>query len=636
MTKAQQLSSDKIFVIDFDSTLVQVEALDELASLSLKNSPQRDAVVAQIRDITRQGMEGQISIGDSLRERVALLQANRSHVEQLTKQLKKRISRSFLRNKAFLRKYSKNIYIMTSGFREYVIPVITDLGLREENVFANSFIFDSKGRIIGLDTSNILSQERGKVEQLKRLRLKGDVYVIGDGMTDYQMKESGLVKEFIAFTENVSRQIVIDSADRIAKSFDEVLYAKRLPMNVSYPKSKIKVLLLEGIHPLAVEMLRAEGFSVETRADALDESTLAKELADVSILGIRSKTRITPLALKNARKLLAVGAFCIGTEQIDLSACSQQGVIAFNAPYSNTRSVVELALGEIIMLMRRIFESSTALHTGKWIKSASGCFEIRGKKLGIVGYGNIGSQLSVLAEALGLDVYYYDIVERLALGNAKKCRSLEELLGLADIVTLHVDGRSSNRNLMGEKQFAAMKPGAIFLNLSRGHIVEISALTKAIKDGRVAGAAVDVFPHEPHSNKEEFLSELRGLPNVILTPHIGGSTLEAQRNIGEYVAARMIEYINNGSSFSSVNFPVIQLPSLQKAHRFLHIHHNVPGILAEINGILAKGKINILGQYLKTNEHIGYVITDVDKKYNSKIIDDLKSVTDTIKFRVLY
>lgn len=636
MTKAQQLSSDKIFVIDFDSTLVQVEALDELASLSLKNSPQRDAVVAQIRDITRQGMEGQISIGDSLRERVALLQANRSHVEQLTKQLKKRISRSFLRNKAFLRKYSKNIYIMTSGFREYVIPVITDLGLREENVFANSFIFDSKGRVIGLDTSNILSQERGKVEQLKRLRPKGDVYVIGDGMTDYQMKESGLVKEFIAFTENVSRQIVIDSADRVAKSFDEVLYAKRLPMNVSYPKSKIKVLLLEGIHPLAVEMLRAEGFSVETRADALDESTLAKELADVSILGIRSKTRITPLALKNARKLLAVGAFCIGTEQIDLSACSQQGVIAFNAPYSNTRSVVELALGEIIMLMRRIFESSTALHTGKWIKSASGCFEIRGKKLGIVGYGNIGSQLSVLAEALGLDVYYYDIVERLALGNAKKCRSLEELLGLVDIVTLHVDGRSSNRNLMGEKQFAAMKPGAIFLNLSRGHIVEISALTKAIKDGRVAGAAVDVFPHEPHSNKEEFLSELRGLPNVILTPHIGGSTLEAQRNIGEYVAARMIEYINNGSSFSSVNFPVIQLPSLQKAHRFLHIHHNVPGILAEINGILAKGKINILGQYLKTNEHIGYVITDVDKKYNSKIIDDLKSVTDTIKFRVLY
>lgn len=628
--------NDKTFIIDFDSTLVQVEALDELASIALRNHPECDETVARIREITRQGMEGEISISESLHQRLGLLQANRVHVDTLVKQLKKHISPSFKRNKTFFKKFSKNIYIMTSGFREYVIPVVKELGIKAENVFANSFEFDKAGNITGLDNSNVLAHERGKVEQLKKLKPRGDVYVIGDGLTDYQMKESGLVKEFIAFTENIARQIVIDSADRVAKSFEEVLYAENLPMKVSYPKSKIKVLLLEGIHPLAVETLRAEGFSVETRTEALDEAELARELADVSILGIRSKTRVTAGALKNAKKLLAVGAFCIGTEQIDLAACSERGVIAFNAPYSNTRSVVELAIGEVIMLMRRTFESSTGLHAGKWQKTASGCFEIRGKKLGIVGYGNIGAQLSVLAESLGLEVYYYDIVEKLALGNAKKCKTLDELLQIADIVTLHVDGRQSNRNLMGEDEFQLMRKGSIFLNLSRGHIVDIAALAKAVKSGRVAGAAVDVYPYEPLSNKEEFVSELRGLPNVILTPHVGGSTLEAQRNIGEYVAARMIEYINNGSSFSSVNFPNIQLPLLQRAHRFLHIHNNVPGILAEINRILADGKINILGQYLKTNEQIGYVITDVNKKYNDKIVDELRKVHDTIKFRVLY
>jgi D-3-phosphoglycerate dehydrogenase len=633
---AQKQKSDKTFIIDFDSTLIEVEALDELAAISLKESPDGESAAAEIREITRQGMEGEISIAESLRRRLALLNANQSHLELLTKQLKRRISPSFKRNKAFLKRFADNIFVVTSGFREYVIPVVKELGLKAEHVYANSFTFDRQGKITGLDTSNVLSQERGKVEQLRRIKPRGDVYVIGDGLTDYQMKESGLVKEFIAFTENVARQIVIDSADRVAKSFDEVLYAERLPMKVSYPKSKIKVLLLEGIHPLAIQNLRAEGFSVETNTDALDEADLKKALKDVSILGIRSKTKVTEAALKDAKKLLAVGAFCIGTEQIDLNACCKRGIVAFNAPYSNTRSVVELALGEIIMLMRRIFESSTGLHAGKWQKSASGCFEIRGKKLGIVGYGNIGAQLSVIAESLGLEVYYHDVVEKLALGNAKKCRTLNELLSVADIVTLHVDGRQSNRNLFGEKEFQAMKTGAVFLNLSRGHIVDIEALVRNIKNGRVAGAAVDVFPKEPNSNKEEFLSELRGLPNVILTPHIGGSTLEAQRNIGEYVATRMIEYINSGSSFSSVNFPNIQLPSLQRAHRFLHIHNNVPGILAEINRILAKGKINILGQYLKTNEQIGYVITDVNKKYNDKIVEELKSVDHTIKFRVLY
>lgn len=630
------MKTERSYIIDFDSTIIQVEALDELAALALKGSPDADSIVKKIQDITRRGMEGQITINESLHERLSLLKANKKHIEALVKVLKKKLTPSFSRNRAFLKKHARNIYVFTSGFKDYVLPIVKELGLKAENTFANSFEYDSKGNIVGFDLNNHLAHARGKISQLQALKLKGKICVIGDGYTDYEMKESGLVDQFIAFTENVYRDVVAQNADHVARSLDEVLYLHHQPMKLSYPKSKIKVLLLEGVHPCAIEALQREGLSVETRAEALDEADLCKAIADVSLLGIRSKTRVTEAVLKSAPKLMAVGAFCIGTEQVQGEACALHGVPVFNAPYSNTRSVVELALGEMIMLMRRIFEVSTGLHAGKWTKSASGCFELRGKRLGIVGYGNIGSQLSVLAESMGMEVYYYDIVERLALGNARKCRTLHELLERSDVVTLHVDGRGSNKNMMGEKEFAAMKKGAVFLNLSRGHVVSIPALVHALKSGQLGGAAVDVYPAEPLSNKEEFISELRGLANVILTPHIGGSTLEAQKNIGDYVAQRLMDYVNTGSSFGSVNFPNIQLPPLNKAHRLLHIHRNVPGILAEINSTLAKGKINILGQYLKTTEHIGYVITDVNKQYSPQIIQELKNVHDTIKFRVLY
>lgn len=409
-----------------------------------------------------------------------------------------------------------------------------------------------------------------------------------------------------------------------------------MSMKTSYPKNKIKVLLLENIHPRAKALFEGEGFQVESRSEALDEAELIEAAQDAMLLGIRSKTRVTERVIKECPRLMAIGAFCIGTDQIALDRASICGVAAFNAPYSNTRSVVELALGEIIMLMRRTVEANSALHAGKWLKTASGCFEVRGKKLGVIGYGNIGAQLSVLAENLGMEVYYYDVVEKLALGNARRCRTLNELLAVSDVVTLHVDGRPTNKNFFGASQFEAMKPGAIFLNLSRGAIVDLDALVKALQSQKIAGAAVDVFPYEPKSNAEEFLSPLRGMPNVILTPHIGGSTLEAQENIGDYVATRLIEYVNSGSTFGSVNFPQLQLSGLENAHRLLHIHNNVPGILAQINGILAEHHSNILGQHLKTNEHIGYVITDVNQQYDSNVIAALKAIPHTIKFRVLY
>ncbi|OXV05122.1 hypothetical protein Egran_07110 [Elaphomyces granulatus] len=322
-------------------------------------------------------------------------------------------------------------------------------------------------------------------------------------------------------------------------------------MSISYPKNRIKVLLLENIHKDAYDLFKTEGYQVETFSKSPDEKELAQKIKDISILGIRSKTNITEKVLQNADKLLAVGAFCIGTNQIDLDACSRRGIIAFNAPFSNTRSVVELAIGEIIMLMRGIFDKSVQLHKGIWDKSSAGSFEVRGKKLGIIGYGKIGSQLSVLAEDLGMEVFYYDVLEKLALGNAKKCITLKELLKKSDIITVHVDGSLQNTDMIGEQEFKSMKEGVIFLNLSRGFVVDIIALTKYIKSGKIKGAAIDVFPEEPESNGNDFTSGLQDLQNVILTPHIGGSTDEAQKNIANFVPSKIIDFINSGNSYYS-------------------------------------------------------------------------------------
>ena len=393
---------------------------------------------------------------------------------------------------------------------------------------------------------------------------------------------------------------------------------------------------IRNVHPVAIEMMKLEGFNVESYPAGLEEAELCEKIKNVSVLGIRSKTQVTAAVLDNATRLMAIGAFCIGTNQIDLKKATKKGIAVFNAPFSNTRSVVELAIAEIIMLMRNIPDKSAKMHKGQWDKSAKGSFEIRGKKLGIVGYGNIGAQLSVLAENLGMQVYYYDREEKLALGNATKCKSLKELLALADAITLHIDGRDSNTNLIGTEEFALMKKGVIFLNLSRGHVVDVKALRESIVSGKVGGCALDVFPYEPINNNEEFVSELRGLANTILSPHIGGSTAEAQENIGNFVPGKMMDYINTGSTSNSVNFPNLTLPTLENAHRLIHIHNNVPGILAKINKVLADNEINIAGQYLKTNEQIGYVITDINKEYNKEVIKELRAIEHTIKFRVLY
>ena len=409
-----------------------------------------------------------------------------------------------------------------------------------------------------------------------------------------------------------------------------------MPNKLSYPKSRMQVLLLENVHPVAVELFEAQGYQVESLKGALNEDELIERIKTVSILGIRSKTQVTQRVLDNAPKLLTVGAFCIGTNQIDLRAATEKGVAVFNAPYSNTRSVVELALAEMILLMRQVPDKSAQLHQGVWDKSASGSHEVRGKTLGLIGYGSIGTQLSVLAESLGMRVVFYDIAERLALGNATQCKSMREVLEQSDIVSLHVDGRASNANLIGASELASMRDGAILINLSRGHVVDIDALRDALESGRLRGSAVDVFPYEPATNDEMFTSPLCGIRNTILTPHIGGSTLEAQENIGNFVPKKIFDFIDAGNTSNSVNFPELILPQLTNAHRVLHIHRNVPGILAQINQIFADHQINIVGQYLKTNDQIGYVITDIAAAYTDDVIQQLRSIENTIRLRLLY
>ncbi len=630
------MENKKIFIIDFDSTFTKVEALDELGEISLKDHPEKAQRLQAIVDLTNSGMEGKSSFAENLTKRIDLLKANKSHLPLLVEKLKTKVSDSFIRNRDFLENYADSIMIISSGFKEFITPVVTAFGIKEENIFANTFIYDAEGNIIGCDKANPLSQDKGKIHQVKNMNLTGEIFVIGDGYTDYEIKEAGLADKFYAFTENVARPAVLAKAEFVAPSLDEILYQNNLPRATSYPKSRINVLLLENVHTEGHRIFKTEGYTVEIFSGGLDEDELCEKIKNVSILGIRSKTQVTKKVLEHANKLLAVGAFCIGTNQIDLKECLRRGVAVFNAPYSNTRSVVELAIGEIIMLMRGTIAKSNQMHAGIWDKSAKNSNEIRGKKLGIVGYGNIGSQLSVLAEAMGMEVYYYDVVEKLQLGNAKKCQTLNELLALADVVSLHIDGRGSNKNIFGKAQFEAMKPNAIFLNLARGPVIDIEPLIANVKNGRIRGVGIDVFPYEPKNNDEGFVNELCNLPNVILTPHIGGSTEEAQFNIAQFVPNRIMEYVNTGNTFQSVNFPNIQLPELHNAHRLIHLHDNVPGILAQINNIFAKHNINILGQYLKTNETVGYVITDIEKGYGEKLLDDMKAIANTIKFRMLY
>ncbi len=407
--------------------------------------------------------------------------------------------------------------------------------------------------------------------------------------------------------------------------------------DTSFPRAKIKVLLLENIADSAAEELRSAGYvNIERVGGALTEQELARAVKGVHLLGIRSKTRVTPRVIQNADKLLGIGAFCIGVNQIDLAAATERGVAVFNAPHANTRSVAELVIGLSVMLIRRITDKNAAAHRGEWLKEAKGSFELRGKTLGIIGYGNIGSQVSILAESMGMQVIYFDIATKLPHGNAKQERDLRDLLKRSHIVTLHVPSHPTTRNMINAETLRSMRKGAILINHSRGDVVDIDALRRSLVSGRLGGAAIDVFPEEPEKNGDPFTSELQGLPNVILTPHIGGSTEEAQANIGLDVTAKLIKYLDFGTSEGSHSVPPVSLPPQAGTHRILHIHRNIPGVLGEMNSKLSKKGINIVGQYLNTNAEIGYVILDIESKLSRQAIDLLKDVAGTVKLRMVY
>ena len=397
----------------------------------------------------------------------------------------------------------------------------------------------------------------------------------------------------------------------------------------------MKALLLENIHPDAARLLEGEGIEVETRKGALDENELIEALEGVDLLGIRSKTMVTRRVLEARPDLISVGAFSIGTNQIDLDAAAETSTVVFNAPYSNTRSVVELALGEIINLARHIGDHNRKMHDGLWDKTAKGSHEVRGRTLGIVGYGNIGSQLSVLAESVGMRVYFYDIVDRLALGNAVRCSTLEELLETVETVSVHVDGRAENKNMFDRETFAMMRPRTLFLNLSRGHLVDLEALRDALLSGHIAGAGVDVFPVEPKKAGDPFESVLQGIPNVILTPHIGGSTAEAQEDIGRFVAGKFRDYVKTGSTYMSVNLPEVQLDKLKSGARLLHLHRNEPGVLAHVNSVLGEHGVNIDSQHLATRDGYGYVVTDCGNGVPQEAIDAIRALPATTRLSVV-
>ena len=626
--------ADAIWVFDFDSTLVDFETLERLAEIALEGRPDAAAVQLEIERLTDLAMAGELPFAEALTQRLALLPLTRGHIDQLAEDAVRRLTPSVERNRTFFRDNADRLVIVSGGFREVIAGVAGSLGVPPGRVIANDLVYDGE-RVAGVADSPLLAPF-GKAGALKALLLPRPVVMVGDGWTDAEVKQAGVADRFYAFTEIVRRERAVAAADAEVRSIDELLHLEGLAGRWSYPRSRMRILLLEAVHPAAVERLESAGYQVETVTGALGEDALIERIKGVHVLGVRSKTQVSARVLDAADRLMAVAAFCIGVNQIDLDAAAERGVAVFNAPWSNTRSVVELAVGLTIALLRDVTDKSAAMHRGEWNKSAAGSRELRGKTLGVVGYGAIGSQLSVLAEALGMRVIFHDLAERLALGNARRMPSLEALLAESDVVSLHVDGRRDNTALIGAAELARMKTGALLLNLSRGHVVDVGALAQALGSGRIGGAALDVFPDEPASNAEPFDSPLRGLKNVILTPHIGGSTEEAQEAIAEFAAERLLGYLNRGDTTFCVNLPNVQLAEVSGAHRILHIHRNQPGVLAALNRTLAAAGLNILGQHLKTDERTGYVITDVDRDYDPAALKALRSVAGTLRFRMLH
>lgn len=602
------------FIIDFDSTFTQVEAIEELAAISLKNDPDKEDIIEKIKQLTDMAMEGKMPFNNSLKARIALLSAKKYHINMLVNKLRKKVSVSFARNKSFFKTYEGRVLIVSGGFKEFIEPVVKSFNISADCVYANTFTYDKKNNIIGADENNFLAQEQGKVKLIKQLKLKGDVFVIGDGFTDYQIKEAGLCKQFFAFTENIRRKSVIEKADLIAPSLDEILFSQNLPMALSYPKSRIKAVLIGEGTFLAESYLKSEGYQIEkytSRSNRIGQAIRSASLAIIS-----SNIQISDDDIVQS-KLVCVSIWGDNKLPINKNLCAEKGIAVFNSPFANTRSIAELAL----YAMFNFSKNQNA-------KSVLG-FELMGKKLGVVGYENSGSLLSVLAQSLGMDVSYYDEKDRASLGNASPAKNMIELIKRSDFIVITSTPFTLKKPLFGAREISQINKNAFLINLCDDDTIDLSAIESLLSQSKINGFYMDCMHIETHKYVSTF-------KNTFTSLNQRNNTIETQENIAKYTSQKMIEYLNTGNTNSCINMPNIQLPELQNSHRFIHIHHNKSGILAKINSILGKHKINITGQYLKTNDSIGYVITDVAKQYDKEVIEELKAISETIRFRVLY
>jgi D-3-phosphoglycerate dehydrogenase len=616
------MQKNPYFIIDFDSTFTRVEALDVLAEIVLAHSSKKDAVVQAIHEITNRGMNGELDFRESLTLRLDLLKANRDDIHHLAERLKAQISPSFERNQKHLSALKDNVYVVSNGFKEFIIPVIETYGLLPENVYANTFVYDEDGNITGFDTNNPLSRNGGKSLVIKDLHLNGDVYVIGDGANDLEIWKAGYANKFYLFTENVEREKVKKEANHFASTVDEILYELNLARSLSYPKTRIKVLLLEGVNRIASDAFEKEGYQVEMVDKPLNNQELAVKLKTVNILGLTSNQEISKELLKNTKRLISLGVFSSDASKIDMDACSSHGVAVFNAPFSHVRSVGEFTLGNILGLSR-----ATSSKIGS---------EIRGKKLGIIGYGKIGSQLGVLAENLGMEILFFDIADKSPLGNSRKCTHLDVLLNQSDFISIHVSELPENRHFFGESFFNALRPTSSILYCGNIEALKLESLYQHLVAFPSFGCSLDLNPDKLTRDSFSWLEKIKTFENVLFSAGISANTLEAERDRAEFIPEKITEYLNSGNTMGSLNFPNLFVPAVKNAHRLLHIHKNVPNVLARINQIFASHHINILAQSLKTTNTLGYVVTDVDTEYPDNLLDEMRDIEETIWFRVLY
>jgi len=638
-------------IFDFDSSCLAQEVSEFLINIGLEKfeAEEKQFRIDSLRSLAERTEAGEVSRGQKVNQQLHLAQINRKDVEKAAREIRKLLLPTVKESVRYLKSQNKQIIVFSRGFDELVYSITDSLKIPRRNVFSNNLLYDDQQQVIGVDTNNFLFLMNGKVYLAEKLkndgRLKGKTVAVGNSGADLSIHKSGIAEYFIYVSNFLEDEHIRTEADFVIDHFEQIIplvcskqrSSNNLLSSLSRPKKtvvpKYKIVLLENIHPRARELFRMANHTIEAYKYSTADAELIKIASEAHILGIRSKTHLGAAELTKMRKLLGVGCYCIGTDQVDLEAAAKRGIPVFNAPYANTRSVAELVLGEVVMLMRGVFEKSVAAHDGRWLKHAKYSRELRGKTIGIIGYGHIGSQVSVLFESLGMQVLFFDINEKLPLGNARRIPTLDSLLQSSDVVTLHVPDTPLTRGMIGREELAKMKNGSILINTSRGKVVDLEALKNALDAGKLLGAAIDVYPEEPASSDASFTCVLQKRPNVILTPHIGGSTIEAQENIALEVTDKVNNFLITGASMGAVNFPELELPPTKNSFRILYVYHNVPGILAKIHTLFSEHGVIVVSQILKTKDEIGYMIADIAPKNSGHVTELLSRITETIKVR---